>query len=96
MIGASESKKEVCGAPPLEADQGKGGGDTRRAEVEQAVEDAGGSFVFAGAEENSHPQRWFALVDVKDVADPDAMWTPSAQTGRQEVHVGGRPVCRIT
>jgi hypothetical protein len=37
--------------------------------------------VFAGAEENSHPQRWFALVDVKNVADPDAMWDTIGANG---------------
>jgi hypothetical protein len=52
----------------------KGGGSTRHDEVKRIVEDAGGELVFAEAEENSHPARWFALVDVQNVGDPDAMW----------------------
>jgi len=75
MIGRPGSRRRRSAVPhhwrPIKE---KGGGDTRLSEVEQAVEDAGGSLIFASAEENSHPQRWFALVDVKNVADPDAMW----------------------
>jgi hypothetical protein len=59
----------------------KGGGAQRFAEVDQAVTDAGGSLVFAGAEENSRPQRWFALVDVTNVKDPDAMWSDIGVNG---------------
>jgi hypothetical protein len=59
----------------------KGGGDQRFAEVDQAVTKAGGSLVFADAEQNSHPERWFALVDVTNVKDPDAMWSDIGVNG---------------
>jgi hypothetical protein len=59
----------------------KQGGDARRAEVEEAVVAAGGDLLFAGAEENSHPAKWFALVDVTEVQDPDAMWSTIGANG---------------
>jgi hypothetical protein len=59
----------------------KGGGAQRLAEVEEAVIDAGGSLVFAGAETNSHPERWFALVDVTNVSDPESMWDEIGANG---------------
>jgi hypothetical protein len=59
----------------------KGGGAARLEEVDQAVKAAGGELVFAGAEENSHPERWFALVDVENVQDPDAMWSAIGVNG---------------
>lgn len=60
--------------------EGKGG-EARLTEVETAVSDAGGTLLFAGAEEGHGPEKWFALVDVSGVDDPDAMWRSIGTNG---------------
>ena len=51
------------------------GGNTRVTEVANEVVSAGGQLLFVGPEQNSNPERWFALVDVSGVGDTDAMWS---------------------
>jgi hypothetical protein len=51
------------------------GGNTRVTEVANEVVNAGGQLLFVGPEQNSNPERWFALVDVSGVGDTDAMWS---------------------
>jgi hypothetical protein len=57
------------------------GGATRVNEVTDAVKAAGGSLLFAGPEQNTNPQRWYAFVDVAGVNNTDAMWNNIGTNG---------------
>lgn len=50
------------------------GGTARKQQVVQEVTAVGGTVLFVGSETGTSPTRWYALVDVTAVADPDAMW----------------------
>jgi hypothetical protein len=57
----------------------KGGGDARREEVTQVASDFGGELVFADSDLDD--RKWYALVDVTNVNDPEEMWKKIGTNG---------------
>ena len=70
---------------PIEPDNP--GPKERVKEVKQIVEnDHGGKLLFCGPEEGT--RKWWALVDVRGVGNPDAMWTKVRTVGQGKVLLG--------
>jgi hypothetical protein len=81
MIGTRRSSQEAAVPHHWRPIKEGSGGATRKAEVESEVTTAGGELLFVGSEENTNPERWFALVDIDGVGDTDAMWNSIGTKG---------------
>jgi hypothetical protein len=64
------------------------GGQARVTEVQAIAVAHGGDPVIVGPEQGSSPERWYAAIEISNVADPTAMWSAIGTNGAKKVIKG--------